>query len=239
MVLCYKHKFLVRQKCRQSISILMTLELFIKMNRVGIFYMRAMCFAMSMIETLQNANKKIRQATGKTGELKASVLEAKYKRALFNSTRSYESVSAAVNLSRIYDHILEKKKSRCRYKDYILKLCVKRKLQELISRGIIKSDEDIIIEICIDEQLTATNGYYSLEDSIWEELKHGIANWDYGMVHQNVFSQDVSVHIHYCDSSKYYLIQAADILANRIWTSYRVGNPDLRKINNHMFLTFP
>lgn len=186
-----------------------------------------------------NANKKIRQATGKTGELKASVLEAKYKRALFNSTRSYESVSAAVNLSRIYDHILEKKKSRCRYKDYILKLCVKRKLQELISRGIIKSDEDIIIEICIDEQLTATNGYYSLEDSIWEELKHGIANWDYGMVHQNVFSQDVSVHIHYCDSSKYYLIQAADILANRIWTSYRVGNPDLRKINNHMFLTFP
>ena len=37
-------------------SILMTLELFIKMNRVGIFYMRAMCFAMSMIETLQNAN---------------------------------------------------------------------------------------------------------------------------------------------------------------------------------------
>lgn len=148
-------------------------------------------------------------------------------------------MSAAVNLSRIYDHILEKKKSRCRYKDYILKLCVKRKLQELISRGIIKSDEDIIIEICIDEQLTATNGYYSLEDSIWEELKHGIANWDYGMVHQNVFSQDVSVHIHYCDSSKYYLIQAADILANRIWTSYRVGNPDLRKINNHMFLTFP
>ena len=69
-----------------------------------------------------NANKKIRQATGKTGELKASVLEAKYKRALFNSTRSYESVSAAVNLSRIYDHILEKKKSRCRYKDYILSL---------------------------------------------------------------------------------------------------------------------
>ena len=42
-------------------------------------------------------------------KLKASVLEAKYKRALFNSTRSYESVSAAVNLSRIYDHILEKK----------------------------------------------------------------------------------------------------------------------------------
>ena len=143
MVLCYKHKFLVRQKCRQSISILMTLELFIKMNRVGIFLYAAMCFCNVNDRDIVkrkyiNANKKIRQATGKTGELKASVLEAKYKRALFNSTRSYESVSAAVNLSRIYDHILEKKKSRCRYKDYILKLCVKRKLQELISRGIIK-----------------------------------------------------------------------------------------------------
>ena len=58
-------------------------------------------------------------------------------------------------LAEFMTNILEKKKSRCRYKDYILKLCVKRKLQELISRGIIKSDEDIIIEICIDEQLTA------------------------------------------------------------------------------------
>lgn len=171
--------------------------------------------------------------------MKAAVLTAKHKRSLFNSVRAYESVSAAVDLSKIYDHILDNKKSRCRYKDYILKLCVKRKLEELISRGIIRKDDDITIEICIDEQLTATNGYYSLEDSIWEELKHGIANWDYGIVHKNVFDKDVTVHIHYCDSSKYYLIQAADILANRIWTSYRVNNVNLRKINNHIALTFP
>lgn len=186
-----------------------------------------------------NANKQIRKATEQPGELKAAVLTAKHKRSLFNSVRAYESVSAAVDLSKIYDHILDNKKSRCRYKDYILKLCVKRKLEELISRGIIRKDDDITIEICIDEQLTATNGYYSLEDSIWEELKHGIANWDYGIVHKNVFDKDVTVHIHYCDSSKYYLIQAADILANRIWPSYRVNNVNLRKINNHIALTFP
>lgn len=186
-----------------------------------------------------NANKKLKASRGICGELKASMLGPSQKRSLFNSIKEYESISAAVDISRVYDYILSDKKSRCRYKDYVLKICVKRKLNDLIARGILSHNDDVSILIYIDEQLTATNGYYDLRDSIMEELRHGIANFNYGVRHAALFTGDVRVSIEYCDSKNNYLIQASDIIANRIWTSYRVCNPKLREIPNHMALTFP
>lgn len=186
-----------------------------------------------------NANKKLKKALGVDYELKAAVLENKHKRALFNAVSEYETLSVSVDLKRIYGYIIDKKKSRCRYKDYVLKLCVKRKLQDLIQAGTLSRDDDVHLVISIDEQLTATDGYYDLRDSIQEELQHGIANFNYGVVHEKVFTGQVNVDILYCESKNNYLIQASDILANRIWTSYRLGKPELRKISNHTALTFP
>jgi hypothetical protein len=186
-----------------------------------------------------NANKKIRQALGRTDELKACSLEIKHRRALFNSVREYDSLAVVVDINRIYDYILDNKKSRCRYKDYVLKRCIKNKLKRLIADGILSTDEDISITIYIDEQLTATNGYYDLRDSIREELQYGIVNFDYSVIHHHLFDSNVIVNIHYCDSSNNYLIQACDILANRIWNSYREKNTELRKISNHYTLTIP
>lgn len=186
-----------------------------------------------------NANKAIKKALGVDYELKAAVLRNKHKRALFNSVAEYGSLSACVELKRIYDYIIDNKKSRCRYKDYVLKLCVKRKLQDLIQMGVVRKSDDIHLFIYIDEQLTATDGYYDLRDSIQEELQHGIVNFNYGIVHEKVFTGQVVVDISYCESKNNYLIQASDILANRIWTSYRTGRPELRKISGHTALTFP
>ncbi len=186
-----------------------------------------------------HANKEIKKATGMSGELKAAGLKPKYKRSLFNSVKAYESLSVAVNISKVYDHILAEKKSICRYKDYILKICIKAKLVEFIERGALSASDDVDIFVYIDEQLTATNGYYDLRDSIREELQYGIVNWNYGVVHPRVFSGAVRVFIEYCESKHNYLIQASDILANRIWTSYRINQPQLREISNHMDLTFP
>lgn len=186
-----------------------------------------------------NANKKLKKSLGRTDELKAANLETKHKRSLFNVVKEYNSVAVVVDLNRIYDYVLADKKSICRYKDYVLKRCIKNKLKRLIADGIISKDEDITISIYIDEQLTATNGYYDLRDSIMEELKYGIANFDYGITHPHVFDAEVKVNIEYCDSSHNYMIQASDILANRIWSSYITGNKELRKISNHTTLTFP
>lgn len=171
--------------------------------------------------------------------MKAANLKSKHKRSLFNSVKEYDSVAVVVDISRVYDYILADKKSICRYKDYILKRCVKNKLKKLITDGRISKNEDVTISIFIDEQLTATNGYYDLRDSIREELCYGIVNFDYSIRHQHVFDSNVTVNIQYCDSSTNYLIQASDILANRIWTSYRTNNPNLRLIEKQITLTFP
>lgn len=176
---------------------------------------------------------------GRDDELKAFGLKFKHRRSLYNSVSSFETVAGVAINGRIYPHILSDKKSICRFKDYMLKRCIRAKLEELISQGKISNTEDILIHIYIDEQLTATNGYYSLEDSIVEELQHGVSNFDYGTFHPPIFHSNVNVIIQYCDSKKHYLIQASDILANRIWNSYRFGNPKLREKEYHTSLTFP
>lgn len=186
-----------------------------------------------------HANKILKRALKRTDELKTANLSPVHKRSLFNSVRQYDSVDVVVDISRVYDHILANKKAICRYKDYTLKRCVKNKVKSLITDGLISKDEEIVISIYIDEQLTATDGYYDLRDSIKEELQYGIVNFDYGIRHPHLFEADVIVNIKYCNSSRNYMIQASDILANRIWTSYRSQNRKLRQIDNHMTLTLP
>ncbi len=91
----------------------------------------------------------------------------------------------------------------------------------------------------MDEQATATDGFYSLKDSIFEELKKGIVNFDYGKFHEPLFTGKVKVNVSYCNSANNYLIQASDILANRLWTSFIKENKELRKIPNHRCLRLP
>lgn len=186
-----------------------------------------------------NAVKKLKNSLNRSDELKAATLNAKHKRSLYNSIKEYESMALVVDISRLYDYVLADKKSICRYKDYILKRAIKSKLQKLIADGVISQDEDVTLSIYIDEQLTATNGYYDLRDSIKEELQHGIVNFDYGFVHPHVFNSNVEVIIRYCDSSNNYMIQASDILANRIWNSFKKDKENLRLKNNQTLLTFP
>ena len=187
-----------------------------------------------------NANKSIKRECRLEGELKAAVLEPKHKRALFTVIKEFDSVSCAVRLRDIYPSIMSSKKAICRYKDYIIKRCVKQKIESLIQDGRINANEDIELIINIDQQLTATNGYYDLRDSIQEELQHGIQNFDYAVFHKPLFNSNVTVKIKYCESKNDYLIQASDILANRIWTGFRINKPELLGIiPNHTHLSFP
>jgi hypothetical protein len=172
-------------------------------------------------------------------EYKASNLTKNYKRSLHNAIKDYYSLSMAVKLGVIYKHIISDKKTRCRYKDYVLKRGIKSVLSQAIESKRIRPDDDIKLYIYIDQQQTATNGYYGLSDSITEELQHGISNFDYGVYHKSLFNGSVDVNLHYCDSKHNYLIQASDILANRILASYACDKPGLRDIIHHKHLTFP
>ena len=76
-------------------------------------------------------------------------------------------------------------------------------------------------------------------DGILEELRHGITNFNYGIFHRPILEGEFIVHTKSCVSENDYLIQAADILANRIWNSYEKQLIGLRSIPNHIFLKLP
>ena len=151
-------------------------------------------------------------------ELKAYGTPGKTKRFLLSQLRSCESLSCTVDKTRVYPSILAAKQSVHRYKDYCVKLAVKAKLESLIERGLLDPCKDTVIRLFIDNQPTSTNGRYTLRDSIFEELKNGIINFNYGSQYPPLFKGDLAVETSFVDSRWHYLIQASDILANAIFT---------------------
>ena len=184
----------------------------------------------------------IRTTLGLTNgdELKAAILSARHKRALFEIIKRYNSIDVAVNLSTVYPNILENKLAIHRYKDYALKRLVKAEVERLINSSEIDPYKPAELRVYIDQQHTSTDGYYTLSESISEELNHGIHNFEYGVFHAPIFKAPISVKIEFCDSKHHYLIQASDILANRIFTAYNYNRPQLaRDIPFHTHLDLP
>lgn len=182
---------------------------------------------------------KIKRSIDGCEEVKSYGLKPKHKRSLNRVLNKYESLSVCVDIKRVYDHILSEKKSIHRYKDYVLKRCIKGKFMELIRRGLLNPNEDVYLILNIDEQPTSTNGYYDLRSSILEELKYGIRNFDYGITHQPILYGNFNIDVFFRDSKRDYLIQASDILANSIWCSHVFRNPHLRNKTNHFYLQLP
>ncbi|MCD8561837.1 DUF3800 domain-containing protein [Candidatus Saccharibacteria bacterium] len=171
----------------------------------------------------------IRAEIGQVGELKASTLENKHRRALVKVLKGYESIACVVFLPRVRSSITQNKLSVHRYKDYAIKIAVKRKLETLISQGKVDVAMPTQLNVFIDEQHTSTDGFYNLEETMREEFVNGIRNLDYGSFHPPLFSS-MTIKVKFCDSSGNYLIQASDLLANRMNTSYNQSNPSLRQL---------
>jgi len=121
--------------------------------------------------------------------------------------------SLVIENKNIYDHILSSKASKGRYIDYAQKITFKGIVSKLISEGLVNPTEPIKLVINLDQQTTKTNGYYSLKDGIYEELKHGHNNFNYGGNGIPTVYNKLTVDVHYIDSKKSVAIQAADIIA--------------------------
>lgn len=181
----------------------------------------------------------IREETQNTQEIKAFGLSNHNKNRLYKVLSEEESVGLTVDIERVYDSILENKKSIHRYKDYVLKMLVKEKLKELIFEQKINPDEPVSLHIFVDEQPTSTDGFYKLRDTIYEEVKVGIANFQYNRMRVPLFNSSVGCEVTFVYSSKFPLVQASDILANRIWNSFRLKKPKLRAFVHHKCLHMP
>lgn len=189
-------------------------------------------------ETRADANREyrtlsdnIRKEMNHAGELKAKYLiGTKYKRALVKVLKDYESLACVITIPSVRQSIRSNKLSIHRYKDYALKIALKRKLETLVNTGRIDPAKQTELNVFIDEQHTSTDGFYNLEESIREEFVNGIHNLDYGSFHPPLFTGDIKIKVKFCDSSGNYLIQASDILANRMFTSFNYNNPALRQL---------
>lgn len=182
---------------------------------------------------------RLRKESHVEGELKACRLKRKHKRALFNVMRHEESFFVAVQNRKVRQSIMTITDTRHRYKDYILKRIVREKLTNLIRSAQIDPYEDLAIHISIDEQHTAMNGYYNLKSAIYEELVLGVPNFDYGRKYKPIMYGNLHIEVEFCNSASNYLIQASDILANRIYTSLLTDQPALRAKEKNMALYLP
>ena len=193
-------------------------------------------------ESFKDMSRKIKASLGLSmdSELKAAGLEIKHKRSLYNCVRFFDSLSATVHLGSVNSSIMNNKLSIHWYKDYVLKRMIKAKLEALITAGKIDNYRPVSLRIYIDQQHTSTNGYYKLSDSIREELIHGIHNFDYGVFHPPILFADSIIDIRFCDSAKDYLVQASDILANRLWYGRNFNKPTLyTHIPSHKNISLP
>ena len=149
-------------------------------------------------------------------ELKHNNLDAKHLRRLIGLVKKYYAVGCLIDNQKVYDRILESKAARGRYSDYVIRRTVKSLFQKLIREGKINPYKPVKLIINMDEQTTKSNGYYSLEEGIYEELKNGIRNYDYGFKPNPILFSDFDLKLMYQHSDKSYVIQAADLVAGTI-----------------------
>lgn len=170
-------------------------------------------------------------------ELKATKLLNSEKSQLFRSLNNIYKFGVVINQNKLHAKIFEDKKTKQRYLDYAYKISLKRALESLIESGDIIVNEVESIHIYVDEHTTATNGRYELRESIEQEFKIGVVNFQYGTYYPPIFPSIKEIELKYCNSSSVRLVRAADIVANKLF-HWAVSGQALYQNRENFFITF-
>ena len=138
------------------------------------------------------------------------------KRRIMNFIDNFFVVSLVIQNDKVYDHVIRDKASKGRYIDFTLRVLIKKTIEELIRNEKIDPNRPLKIVLNIDEQTTKSNGYYNLKDGIYEELVHGIYNYNYDKAFKPILNSSLELIISYQDSGKSYAVQGADLIAGTI-----------------------
>ena len=150
-------------------------------------------------------------------EVKASVVSNKTKGKLYRSLNQDEKFGVIVRQQQLQPAVFASKKQKQRYLDWAYKVAVKRKLEDMITRGLIDPDKVEHMHFFVDEHTTATNGVYELRESIEQEFRFGVLDYERNIGHKPIFRNLRSVDLKYCNSPNYPLVRAADIVANHLF----------------------
>lgn len=149
-------------------------------------------------------------------EIKNTNISKSDKRRIMNYIKKYFVIALIIENDRIYKHIMMNKGAKGRFIDYSIRRLIKETIVILIKNRKINPHLPLKLIVNIDEQSTKSNGYYNLKDGVLEELKYGISNYNYSMKINPIIFSELDVKVTYQNSSKSYVIQAADLLAGTI-----------------------
>lgn len=152
-------------------------------------------------------------------ELKACLLKIEAKRKLYRIIKDCYKFVVVIELQKLQDERFVSRQSQQRYLDYALKRGIKKLLLRLDEDNIIDLKEEIEIKCYVDEHARATNGKYSLRDSIYQEFKMGVHINGYDI--KPIAPKLSGVYVSYCNSETTALVRAADILSNRLLNDVR------------------
>lgn len=152
------------------------------------------------------------------------------RRRIFNLVKKENNYSVFINNKKLYNNIMEKKSSRGRFCDYAQKRVIKKIVLYSIKMKKINPNYEVKLYIKIDQSETKSNGYYNLEESIYEELVNGIINYDYSIKHNPILRGGLKVKVKKYDSKHNFGIQSADIISNylhREYEQYLINNKNI------------
>lgn len=166
-----------------------------------------------------NAERTIRKSEGLSEniEVKATSVSNKSKGKLYRGLNHTEKFGIVIHEKGIQQNIFNDKKTKQRYLDFAFKIGVRRKLENLIKRGLLVPENIENIYFYVDEHTTATNGRYELRESLEQEFKKGTYNWNWDKFFPPLFPNVHSIDVSYCNSKKKTLIRSADIIANKLY----------------------
>ena len=146
-------------------------------------------------------------------EIKHNMLRKKDIRRLINIIKKYTLTACIITNSKVYPEQKSSKASKGRYLDFCIKMMVKNVVIQLIKSNIIDETQPLTIRLNLDEQTTKSNGYYSLDESIKEELETGFRNFNYNVYGKPVIYNKVNVILQYKHSINDFYVQGADLIA--------------------------
>lgn len=150
-------------------------------------------------------------------ELKGSNLKNKDRIRLLKFIYSnFVTLGFKINNKKIINKdILTNKNLRLRYKDFALKTLIKEFIIKEINIKKLNPHKPIKIIINLDQESTKTSGYHSLEESIYEELKYGINNFNYSQKNPKpILFSDLKIEKNTLSSKDSIVAQISDLIAN-------------------------
>ena len=140
-------------------------------------------------------SNEVRKIRSDDQELKANRLLLTEKKRLAKCLKKFNSFAVVVDISQVKKSILDNKKSTQRFKDEALTCGIKKACRNMLNSSKIDDEFGQVINLTmyIDEQPTATDGYYGLEELIRKELS--------GNDNERIFSKaKLNVKLKYRDS---------------------------------------